>query len=91
MCCAFTNAIYTHSQSIAFFKDAYFVVFSGEVQRRVMDCAALVPGLNDAEAEPDADAASDVSQAPPPVFPPAMNHTPPPPLLCNGIRQEVSI
>lgn len=64
--------------------------------RSLMDCATLIPGLNDADAdpeakaEPDADAAGDVAHAPP-CGPPAMNHTPTPPLLCNGIRQEVSI
>lgn len=60
-----------------------------------MDCAALISGLNDADAdaEPDADAhaAGDVAHAPP-CGPPPMNHTSSPPLLlCNGIRQEVSI
>lgn len=65
------------------------ILWYSEVKcRRVMNCAALIPGLNDAGA--DADAAGDVAHAPP-RGPPAMNHSPPPPLLCNGIRQEVSI
>lgn len=52
----------------------------------------MILGLNDADADAKAepDAAGDVARAPS-CGPPAMNHTPPPPLLCNGIRQDVSI